>query len=419
MHCISGEQPTSTGQMRRCAIIPGDVRRRSPAHASAPSPAESRRPERQIEKTLCERCGSRDVPDARGLALPGVRLQDRLLRLVSAAAHDRSAHASIGPGRDPTFRGAIRSRLQQLVTRSCKRTPRPRPRGRRRQIPPAAPRAGQAAGPRADRAAARSRARRSSSCRRSAALGMYDDDAPAARAGHRHRPRLRTRGADRRQRRHGQGRHLLPDHREEASARAADRAGESPALRLPRRLGRRVPAAAGGSLPRPRALRTHLLQPGADVGGTDSADCRGDGIVHGRRRLRAGDVGRNHHRPRHRHDLSRRSAAREGGDRRRGHRRRPGRRRRAHAPVGRRRLLRRGRRARAGAVPDDRLDLDRREAAAGRPRRARRAALRPGRDLRHRQRRHSQAVRRPRDHRAPRRRLTLRRVQGALRRRRW
>ena len=41
---------------------------------------------------------------------------------------------------------------------------------------------------------------------------------------HRHRPRLRPRVHDRRQRRHGEGRHLLPDDGEEAPARAGDRA---------------------------------------------------------------------------------------------------------------------------------------------------------------------------------------------------
>ena len=46
---------------------------------------------------------------------------------------------------------------------------------------------------------------------------------------------------------------------------------------------------------------------------------------------------------------------------------------------------------------------------AGRP------ALRPARDLRHRQRRHAEAVRSSRNHRAARRWLALRRIQGALR----
>ena len=99
-----------------------------------------------------------------------------------------------------------------------------------------------------------------------------------------------------------------PDHREEARARAADRAREPAAVRLPRRFGRRVPAAAGRGLPRPRALRPDLLQPGAHVGRAHPADRRRHGLVHGRRRLRAGDVGRNDHRQGHRHDLS--SAAR-------------------------------------------------------------------------------------------------------------
>ena len=40
-------------------------------------------------------------------------------------------------------------------------------------------------------------------------------------------------------------------------------AAEPPALHLPRGLRRRLPAAAGRGLPRPRPLRPHLLQPGA------------------------------------------------------------------------------------------------------------------------------------------------------------
>ena len=51
------------------------------------------------------------------------------------------------------------------------------------------------------------------------------------------------------------------------------------------------------------------------------ADCRGDGLVHGRWRVRAGDVGPDGHRQGHRHDLSRRSAAGESGHGRRRHRR--------------------------------------------------------------------------------------------------
>ena len=103
---------------------------------------------------------------------------------------------------------------------------------------------------------------------------------------------------------------------QEAPARAGDRAREPAAVRLPRRLRRRVPAAAGRRVPGPRALRPHLLQPGADVGARHSAARGGDGLVHGGRRLRAGDVRRGDHRARAGHDLPRRPAAGAGRDRR-------------------------------------------------------------------------------------------------------
>ena len=70
-----------------------------------------------------------------------------------------------------------------------------------------------------------------------------------------------------------------------------------------------------------------------------AADRGGDGLVHGGRRLCAGDVGRDHHRAQSGHDLSRRAAAGEGRDRRGGHRRRARRRRRACEEIRRRRLL--------------------------------------------------------------------------------
>ncbi len=133
----------------------------------------------------------------------------------------------------------------------------------------------------------------------------------------------------------------LPAHGEEAPAGAGRRAAEPPAVRVPRGLRRRLPAAAGRGLPRSRALRPHLLQPGAHVGGGHPADRRGDGLVHRGRRVRAGDVRRNDHRQGHGHDLPRRAAAGEGGDGRGSDRRGPRRRRRAHPPLGRRGLLRR------------------------------------------------------------------------------
>ena len=70
------------------------------------------------------------------------------------------------------------------------------------------------------------------------------------------------------------------------------------------------------------------------------ADRGRDGLVHGRRRLRPGDERRDGDRPRHRDDLHRRPAAREGGDRPGRDARGARRRRRAHAAVGRRRPLR-------------------------------------------------------------------------------
>ena len=67
------------------------------------------------------------------------------------------------------------------------------------------------------------------------------------------------------------------------------------------------------------------------VGARDPADRVRDGLVHRRRRLRAGDERRDDHRPRHRDDLHRRPAAREGGDRPGRDRRGARRRRRPHA----------------------------------------------------------------------------------------
>ena len=96
-----------------------------------------------------------------------------------------------------------------------------------------------------------------------AAWDMYDDEAPGAGLVTGIGRVVGPRGAHRGQRRHRQGRHLLPDHREETPPRATDRARKPPPVRLPGRLRRRLPADAGRGLSRPRALRPHLLQPGA------------------------------------------------------------------------------------------------------------------------------------------------------------
>ena len=67
---------------------------------------------------------------------------------------------------------------------------------------------------------------------------------------------------------------------------------------------------------------------------------RRPGLLHRRRRVRAGDERRDDHREGPGHDLPRRPAAREGGHRRGGHRRGAGRRRRPRAHLRRRRPLR-------------------------------------------------------------------------------
>ena len=106
---------------------------------------------------------------------------------------------------------------------------------------------------------------------------------------------------------------------------------------------------------------------------------RRDGLVHGRRGLRAGDVGRDDHRQGHGHHLPGRAAAREGRHRRGRDRRSARRGRRAHAPVGCRRLLRGERRGRA--APGAHGDLDRaRDDVPGRGSRSprsRRPTIRP------------------------------------------
>ena len=102
-----------------------------------------------------------------------------------------------------------------------------------------------------------------------AATGLYDDDAPGRRDRHRRRPR---RGHDlrrRRQRRHGQGRHLLPDDGQEAPPRPGDRAREPAAVHLPGRL-----AAARSCRSRPRSSPTATTSAGSS---TTRRGCRPPG----------------------------------------------------------------------------------------------------------------------------------------------
>ena len=124
------------------------------------------------------------------------------------------------------------------------------------------------------------RARRSSSSRSSRRTACTTTTR-RARASSPDRPHRGPRMRDRVQRRDGQGRHVLPGHREEARARAGNRRGKPAAVRVPRRLGRREPAEPGRRVSRSRPLRPHLLQPGDDVGGRNCADRRRDGVMHG------------------------------------------------------------------------------------------------------------------------------------------
>ncbi len=258
-----------------------------------------------------------------------------------AAGDARQPRRDGGPRRRPPARQDDRRRTR---------------RRRRRPLDRAPSRARQAAGPRTDRPAPRPGLRlpRAEPARRHRPLRRRGARAPGIVTGH--RP---DRGHDlrrRRQRRDRQGRHLLPDDRQEAPPRPGDRPREPAAVRLPRRLRRRVPAAPGRRLPGPRPLRADLLQPGPDVGRRHPAGRAGDGLVHGRRRVRPGDERRDRHRQGHGHDLPRRSAAGEGRDRRGRHARGAGRLRGPHPALRRRRPRGARRRARAGPRPIDRRE---------------------------------------------------------------
>ena len=123
------------------------------------------------------------------------------------------------------------------------------------------------------------RARRSSSSRRWRRFGMYGDESPGAGI---------ITGIGRIAGRECvivcndatvKGGTYYPMTRQEAPARAGDRAREPAALHLPGRFRRRAPAEPGRGVPGPRALRPHLLQPGEHVGGRHPADRGGHGLA--------------------------------------------------------------------------------------------------------------------------------------------
>ena len=106
-------------------------------------------------------------------------------------------------------------------------------------------------------------ARRSSNCRSSPPTACTTATCASAGHHHRHRPRRRAGVRDRRQRRDGEGRHLLSDDGQEAPARAGDRReNRLPCVYLVDSGGAYLPH-PGRGVPRPRPLRPHLLQPGA------------------------------------------------------------------------------------------------------------------------------------------------------------
>ena len=232
-----------------------------------------------------------------------------------------------------------------------------------------------------------------------------------------HRGRAGERGRVRghRERRDGEGRDLLPDGGQEAPPGAGGRAGEPPAVHLPRGLGGRVPPPPGPGVPGPRALRAGLLQPGEHVGAGDPPDRGRDGVVHRGRRLRARDVRREHHRPAAGNHLPRGAAAGEGRDRRGGdgggarRRGRPFPAVRGHRPLRPRRPPRARHREALHRPPQPE------EERAPRRARARAPPLRSGRDRGHRSQRPPPALRGSRDHRPDRGREPLPRIQAALR----
>ena len=167
---------------------------------------------------------------------------------------------------------------------------------------------------------------------------------------HRHRPGQRARVRGGRQRRDGQGRHLLPDDGQEAPAGAGGRRATNrlPCIYLVDSGGAFLPMQDEVFPDREHFGRIFFNQANLSAARIPQIAV-GDGLVHGRRRLRAGDVRRDGDRPQPGHDLPRRPAAGEGGDRRGRHGRGARRRRRARPHLRRGRPPRRRRRARAGA----------------------------------------------------------------------
>ena len=125
-----------------------------------------------------------------------------------------------------------------------------------------------------------------------AAFGQYKDEVPAAGiiAGIGGVSGSRMHG--RRQRRHGEGRHLFSADGEKASARAGNRAAEQSALRLLWWIpGVRICPIRTRCFPIASISAAFFITRRQMSSQRHQPDCGGDGLVHGGRRLCAGDVG--------------------------------------------------------------------------------------------------------------------------------
>ena len=257
---------------------------------------------------------------------------------------------------------------------------------------------------------------RSSSSRPSRRTGCTTARRRRAGPRHGHRAGVRARGHGRRERRDGEGRHLLPDHREEAPPRAGDRAREpacpastswTPAARSFRsrpRSFRTGSTSAGSSTTRracpPRGFRRSPSCMGSCTAGgayvpamsDEAVIVKGTGTI-----FLAGP-------PLVKAATGEEVTAEELGGARR-----------AHAHLRRRRPLRRGRRARPGDRALDRREPRRRRRRCRRTASSRRSPPTTRGDLRDPAARRPQAVRRARGDRAPGGRLPLPGVQGPLR----
>ena len=157
---------------------------------------------------------------------------------------------------------AMRGLVADLRRNRRPRAPRRRPDGAR-----AASLARQAAAARPHPRPARPRLAVPRSLAQLAAHGMYGGDVPCGRDRHRHRPRLRARVHGRRQRRDGEGRHLLPDDgaRSTCGRRRSRSRTACPASTWSTRGGANLPH-QDEVFPGPRPFRPDLLQPGQHVG---------------------------------------------------------------------------------------------------------------------------------------------------------